>query len=84
MKLLEGRYRFAFVDAETALPYCPFLRKANTLGTLFREQVDLGSMQGAHVVYDWLETVERRCDGRARACADVVGAGFRRVIAPAD
>ena len=84
MKPLEGRYRFALVDEEAALPDCPFLREAQRLETRFREEIDQGSVQETHAVYDRLKMAECRCDGWAHACAEVVGAGFCKVIAAAD
>ncbi len=83
MKPLEGRYWLALVDGEAALPDCPFLREAKALETRFREEADQGSVQETHAVYDRLKMAECRCDGWAHACADVVGAGFHKVIAPA-
>ena len=84
MKPLEGRYRFALVDEEAALPDCPFLREAKALETRFREEMDQGSVQETHAVYDRLKMAECRCDGWAHACAEVVGAGFCKVIAAAE
>ena len=84
MKPLEGRYRFTLVDEEAALPNCPFLREAKALETRFREEIDQGSVQETHAVYDRLKMAECRCDGWAHACVDVIGAGFRKVIAPAE
>ena len=82
MKPLEGPYRLALVEGEAALPDCPFLREARKLEERFREELDQGSVQETHAVYDRLKMAECRCDGWAHACAAVADAGFRKVIAP--
>lgn len=82
MRPLEGRYRLALVDVEALLPDCPFLREAKALETRFREELDQGSVQETHAVYDRLKMAECRCDGWAHACAAVTDSGFHKVIAP--